>query len=713
MECVRKCRAAIHSAAKTSAATTHAPDAPVLTEGGRRRGLRLFAVVVVAWLPALVGHDAVQSAAALFPLAESPHPYFVPGHAGLLYLWTPLVVASACLLFLSPGLFLALAFDAPQSIGESVVYALPLSMIAISSVAGVVQAMMGSPLCGGAFAAVVVACALAGCGCWLVRLPRRRAPVWPLDEPYARATVLSMVAGIMLCVMALAPKFYWDSFNEDGADVYESARLLLVQAVPFWPRVVGPIASAGGVAEFPGINSMLFAFPVSWFIRLFGEVEAAARLPFLLFLVALYAGVLAVAQHGRAGPFGLAERWLMWLGLAVYTVVMAFSATYSPYTADVASPAVLDTLTMACFLGFVLAFLQRRRVWTCLFLGLTFISYADGLLLVGLWLVAVALIWKPRPWRQLALVVAAALGCLLVGAAAPRMLAVVGLPVPGSEFGVRALIRRFALLRWDDWRRVLFVVVPGGIFPAFALAAWRRQDQVSRALTLTTLAYFVLFYFQAHVALHHFVPPMLLPLVVFWRWDVVASPRTRRLLLGGCAAAGIAALLLSLPQTASLDTIERRVGATIEDRIEGYDRVDPLAFRRSRLLRYLFPVGWDRRVPFDSYGASHLVLNYYAHRTSGDRHLNYVMQPAADAAPAGMRLVADEDDVALYVRSDEVWASQLALRPATPAGSGLYVIPRAMMFRALPAEEGSTVIDVRVLLQRAGIDASAILGRLP
>jgi len=75
----------------------------------RRDALRMLIVFVAAWIPAVARSDAVGKAAALFPLADSAHPYFVPAHAWTLYLWTPVVVMSACLLFLSPGLFLSLA----------------------------------------------------------------------------------------------------------------------------------------------------------------------------------------------------------------------------------------------------------------------------------------------------------------------------------------------------------------------------------------------------------------------------------------------------------------------------------------------------------------------------------------------------------------------------------------------------------------------------
>src|SRR4051812_48117973 len=110
--------------------------------------LPFVVAMVVCWLPALLAHDAVRAAAALFPLAETAQPYFVPEHALQLYLWTPLVVLSACILFLSPGLFLALALGGAKDIGSWILYALALSTVVLSAAAALVQAVIGSPLRG-------------------------------------------------------------------------------------------------------------------------------------------------------------------------------------------------------------------------------------------------------------------------------------------------------------------------------------------------------------------------------------------------------------------------------------------------------------------------------------------------------------------------------------------------------------------------------------
>jgi len=672
-----------------------------------RRAIKLFTLLVLAWVPVALGQDALRSAAALFPLAGSPHPYWVPEHAWTLYFWTPLVVASACLLLLSPGLLLSLALNSARGVGEWIATGFGLSLVIVTIAAAVVQHVIGAPLREGRFAAVVAVSSLLCFGFLLIRLRRHRELAWPLDLPHALAALLPAVVVPLLLLIALTPKFYWENFNGDGAHSFETARLLLAQSLPFWNP------SAGDVASFPSINSVLFAFPASWFIRLFGDVEASARLPFLVDLVALYGALLALIDYGRAKTIRLLESCLIWLALSIYAMAMAFSATYNAYAADIAVPGTQDTLLMACFLGFIWAFLQSAKGWMCLFAGLTFLTLPNGVLLIGFWLFSVTLVWRPRPWKQIAEGAGAVVVCLVIVGVVQRLLAAFHLSSPGEEYGPVALLRHFAFLQWGDWHRIAFLVVPCGILPAATLLFWRWQDQLARALTALTIIYFGFFYVQATTILHYFVPVMLLPLVIFWRNELVTAPRYRPLILGCTAAAGFAALLMSLPRDSSPDISARLVGRAIEDRIGGYEAFEPHLFKGSELLYHLFPTDWDPRVPFESYGGSAVAWNYYAHQKgvlSSD--VNYVLQATAAQPPAGMRLVAQEGTAALYLRSDSVWAGHRALRPPTPAGSRVYEIPRGMMFRSVPLKDGPQIISVLDILERLGIDTHRLLHRL-
>jgi hypothetical protein len=294
-------------------------------------------------------------------------------------------------------------------------------------------------------------------------------------------------------------------------------------------------------------------------------------------------------------------------------------------------------------------------------------------------------------------------GCLIVASLSRPVLDALGVAAPGAEYAGHALLGRLRFLQWADWTRLAYLVVPCGIVPALSLLAWRRQDSVGRALTVVTLVYFGSFYFQAFIALHHFVPAMLLPLCVFWRMQPRIAPRWQSRIVGATVAGGVLALFASLPRDFTPDLSGRTIGEAIEDRTVGYERGQPEALRRADVLLHCFPYDWDSRVPGESYGGSPHVWQYYAHRAKNtSREINYVMQSPSDPAPANMRLVAAEEDVVLYLRSDTVWERHRALRPSTPAGSQLFSISREILFRRGLGPDGPGIIDIKRLLLRPG-----------
>ena len=652
-------------------------SAPLQTPGnpeppGLARAARLALCLALCWIPALVGAGAIGDVTALYPLADSANPYFVPAHALLLYVWSPLVVASACVLLLSPGLFISIALNAARSVALWITTGFAASLLIVSVASQAVQSMMGRPLLGTAFAVVVMVCGVVCAGLMLLR--SRRPTAWPMAESHAAPTLASMAVIPLLLLIVLTPKFYWENINGDGAAAFESARVLLLHPLPFWPDTAGPISF------YPGMKNLVSLYPPAWFMRLFGLVEASARLPYLLGLVGLYASLLGIIQYGREQAVGLAERWLLWVGLAVFSVVMAYSSTYEPYVADIALPAMADILEMALLCGFILLFLRGMLGWMALTLVLAYGAYPHCVPVAGLWLLASAALLRPLPVRALATTAVVLIGLVGFDTIAPALFHAFHLTGPGVEHDNASLMERILHPQWRQLRRIGWVVVPAGILPALAVGAWRWQDRVARCLTLVTVGEFLFFYFQWRVALHYFIPAMVLPLAVFWRMDVLFTARLRNLTLGAVAASGLLALVLSWPSSLKPMTTTRLVGSAIEDRIGGYDRSDPKALARTEMLHRLFPRMFEQRVPDRAYGGSPLAWNFYANRPRGAQKVNYVMQAATDAAPAGARLVAQENGVSLYVLDQKVWAEHLALRPPISAANRVYLVPKFTLF---------------------------------
>jgi len=661
-----------------------------------------FALLVIS-LPAVLDRGAIADAAALYPLAEYANPYWIPSRALLVYIRAPAAAFSACVLFLAPGLLLALVVGMARTIAVWVLAGFMLSIVSVSAVAAAAQLAIGAPLVDGGFVATLAACLAVIVSVLWLRAKQGNHVARPWLEQSAGTSIGVLVVLPLLLMITLAPKFYWDSFNGDGAHTFEATRLLLRQPVPFF----GP--HAGTPASFPGVSTMLYTYPASWFMRLFGDVEAAVRLPFILELTVLWCAMVALIEHGRAA-LSREGRWLTAFGLLTYAVTMTFSATYSPYSADIALPATQDTLVVAMFLAYVFFFLEARLWWMTFGIVLTYLSLPNGLLLIILWLVAVLFRW-PRSSPVIARSLTSIAGCIVGGVLLTILLPAIGVPEPGREYGLAGMLRYFAFLQITDWHRFVYVLVPSGIIPFFALFAYKRQDEVSRPLALATLGYFAFFFVQGHLALHHLVPAMILPLVVFWRAADGANSR-RRLMLGAVTAATLISLVLSLPRDARPETVSRHVGFSVEDRTGGYDQSDPRTFRRADLLDKVFPRGWEAIVPEKSFGGSPLVWLYYAHHAPSGRVPNYVLQPLAVPAPPGMRFISADKDAALYIRSDSVWRNHLALRPPTPAGSRTYLVSRSTMLRSVPALNGPRIFSVLDALGSIGLDTALIIERL-
>jgi hypothetical protein len=652
---------------------------------------RFLAILVLAWIPAFIGTGAVEAAADLLPVAMAGNPYFVPRHALLLYVWLPIVTISSFVLLLSPGLLLTLLVGEDLDLDRWILYGFGISLVLVSVAAGLVQAVAGAPLTGRAFAAVPAVLSVLAFIAADRRTRAGRSISLPRGADSHAAIATYLVPAILLLVLLL-PKFLWETFNDDGVHAFESTRLLLSGPLPFWDPEIGALS------QFPGLSTMLFTYPASWFVRLFGTTEAAARLPFVLHMVVLTAAIVGIARWGRSGP-SVTSRWLLWPGLAAFSLAMGFSATYNPYHADFALPGVQDALMMVCYLGFVGAFLRQERGWMAVFVVLTALSQANWALLIGLWLLAVVLVWRPVPWRTVVFSAGLAAVTVLGLALLPALFEAVGLPPPGTEYETGALVERLEFIRLDHWAQFLFVLIPCGIFPAIYLFAWRRLDHVARAATIVTVLYFAFFYVQAYVSLHYFVPAMVLPLVVLWRADESFLGRwsVRAAMLG----TGVLAVWLAIPVNTAPHVHARTVGSAVLDTRGGYEAYEPGFFEPLPLFWELFRRPRDPRVPELEYGGAPLVWSYYA-QSAGDRspnEINYVLQSAEDPPPEGARELASRGGVRLYVRSDSVWNSHLGIRES-PSVARPFTIPRNILFRSAGQGRDAGAIDVKALLNR-------------
>jgi hypothetical protein len=652
-----------------------------------RRLLGLSAALLTASLPAVILSESVARASGMWMLAEGAQPYWVPSEGLLLYGLVPLVLLSAMLLFLAPGLLLAVAAGRATTVALWVLSAVPFSLLSAVLVLAASRGMPSATSTGMLPGLLMMASVGISGAIATFSVGRRPAP-WPLTQRADWGPLGIAIAAVVLLYLVLAPKLLWESFNGDGAHAFEVSRLLLQQPWPFFPE------RAGVVATFPGTTSMLFTFPNAWFIRLFGPVEAAVRLPFLLYLPLLVFGIQALAEEGgrrlERNTLGT-----IWLGLLAFVFAMAFSASYSPYHADIALPGVQDTLLLVVALGFFLAMVRREWGWAACFALLSYIALPNGLLLMGFWLLAELAVVRPRPWRAASFVAITAAGCVIAATLFVVALGSLGHPLPGGEYGLSRTIADVLRIDPVHWRRAVYLLVGGAIFPVCMLVAWRQQDIVARRITLVTLGYFLFFSMQARFSLHHLVPAMVLPLVVAARLRPTARIAATRY-HGLWQASAVAALLLSLPGSFTISTTARRVGMAITQQVGSYQASDPALFEAAALLDTLFPQDWDPAVPTRSYGGSALPWLRYAHAGPPFEGTNYVLSRTDDPARRDTEPLAANASYRLDVLDTLVYQAHRGLRPPVNTHANIYAVPRTSLF----GPGGPHTIDVGRLLGR-------------
>jgi hypothetical protein len=669
------------------------------------RGVMLVAVLaVLAGVLAIPGIAPVRDALSMWELGTRANAYWVPGHATLLYLTAPLATLAAAVMFMTPGLALAATFGRPKGAAFWLVSGLAWSVLVITLITTAVQKASGVVLTGPAFGVLIAALSLGCLGLMTIRMSQGKRLMLQIGAD--RADLAIGVALFLACLILLSPKFYWENFTGDGSGSLQFARLFIHTLWPFWP------ADAGAIADAPGLSMVLFVIPESWFVRLWGESEFAVRAPYLMYLAMVYPVVAGLIRWAGAGvkdrPISPLDHLLIAGALGIYTMTIIYSGGYNPYFGDSPMPAARETLSIAMFLGYVLAYAQDRLAMMVMLGLMASVTIPTGGLWLGLVTLAGWLVWSPRDVRRTRGSLMVVVLAVAVSVAVPAIIGMLHLPYPGEgEFGIKAIINRLRYVALTDWERFLFLIVPCGTVPAAMLLTWRRQDALSRLLTLATAAFFLFFYLQGYrVLLHHFAPIMLAPVVVLWRSPLVREGALALPMRVATALGLAASLWLVWPAEMKVHGFDRQIGDFIEvtgDRFDTAPRGPGDRFRgfsiqaintAHELLGQLFPIGYTDQAAKDRFYGAPLVWWFYSEFPKADgQAINYRIKPVIDAAPSDGTLLAEHDGYGLYIADQALYDAQRATRLPTDTGAAIFVVSRDQMFGKGAQSGDRLVID--------------------
>lgn len=402
------------------------------------------------------------------------------------------------------------------------------------------------------------------------------------------------------------------------------------------------------------IISCCFAYPNHWFITLFGPVEAAARLPFFLYVAVLFAALLILIERSASRQLSGLEEAAIWLGLALYAIVQTFNTNYEPFFADLAEMAATDTLQIVCFLAACYALWTKQWGWFGVFALMTYTATPGGLLLLGGLAVAVFIARSPDRRQYVVALAGVLLVCIAISLAYHIFYNQLVLGGVNDQFSAKNLLRRLFPPTATEFVRFNALLFCSGLLPALSLLTVRRRDAEGWAIAGVTVIYFGVLYLQAWTALHQFTPVMVLPLIVFWRGYLGSSFRAQRMLLPAVAAGTALVIFLSLPRHFQVNQAIREFGLATAYEVGDYEQAYEEAARGGWSLYALLPQDYRLQYPEQPWGSDPYCWIYYATRKKpSGASINYVVQPASGPSPAGAPPLMTRNGVAVYVHDME------------------------------------------------------------
>jgi len=659
--------------------------------------LALGAAAVVTGLIVGWGRHTIDRIVVDYSHQLPAHPYFHPADGGRLYVIAPLVVCSSLALVLWPGIFATLAAGRARRWTELLVWSFGASYVLLFLGGSAAKVLLEGPLAAGGF---FVTCGLTAAVGWsalayrVFRGERVASPFSTRRDLRRLGWTIALPCGFML---ATIPVFFWQDMHDDGFEALELGRSLSTHMLPRFPTAEGIFSIGGGMLPM--------AYPVGWFVQMFGPLEVSARLPLLLYLAVLFCLLIEMIEWRSPRELGPLTEAAVCLAVTGYAVTMGFSASYDPYFADLAAPAAFETLTVVSILSALYFLWTGRTSWFLFFAVLSFLCRPTGLLVLGFAALA-TLVTMPERRRAWLVRIAAAIGlCIVVTLVYNRFHLTPNVEGGSVGFPLQSILGRFRFLRFGDLGRFVWVALPVGVLPFLSLFALKRQDAYSRFVTVIAACYFAVFYFPAFVALHHFVPVMILPLIVFWRswlnWeaDGALSGRFRSIALATVLAIAAVSLALSLPRHFEINRTVRTIGEKLDFRIGDYETTHREQVRHAQLLFRLIPPDWEVEDPSRELVTGYSSLIYYATRPKrSETRINYVVQPVAAPVDPDLSLIGDDGTAALYVRDQEEWEADRMQSLRTDYRSPLYDVPRTTLFRHWGEPRGSYTLDVKSLL---------------
>ena len=429
--------------------------------------------------------------------------------------------------YIAPGIFLVAALRPHHSAAVTTLTGFGGAWLAASVLDALCKAVLPAEISNLTF---VLAWGGIGVGALLL-LQRRQsstAHTHALGTLILGCSVLTVATALLL-----TGQIFEADLNPDGYEFFMGTRSLHHEMLPSWPDLPGGMPIGIG-----GLSSAMAARPFDAFFLLVDATSpAGTRVSGLLGAFCL----LAVVQAFRRDSEGLSFRSLVGPGLGILAISMTIATCsgYDPLSCDLASPFAIDLVALAALMAFVAGLQQGSWPLILAFGLLATLARPTPLVTIGILGFAC---WMTKALERRECLRRFAAG-LVVCLGAVWLQRLTGEPEDSPS-----IVSRLRFLTFADVSRLRFLLLPSGLIAALPLLLPMKLDRWGRALLITCWSVFAFFAMQSFFSLHHFLLPMFLPVLIFWRSEF-AKNRS----LGAAAMLGsltvVAALALQTPPT--------------------------------------------------------------------------------------------------------------------------------------------------------------------
>ncbi|RMF61394.1 MAG: hypothetical protein D6748_01705 [Calditrichaeota bacterium] len=644
------------------------------------QSIKIGIIFLISLFSIFFGKGILRQVALLYPLAQTSHAYFNFSQPILFYILTPLIVLSGFIFILSPGLIWSVILESPQCWNEYIIKSFTFSFILLLISTAFFKIFINTPLL--SFNFITITCLMSITGWFfLLRKELKGEPILHFfsDSSNRRRLLWNILLVLLGCIILL-PKLFWENFNGDGEEMFHLAKSLDVY---FTPTYTWENIPRGADVKF-----ILPMYINNWMIHVFGDIEASVRLPFLLYVVLLFSTIIFISEKFTNGKFNTKEEFALIVSLIVFSTVMIYNASYNPWFSDIAAPAAHDSLFPVIILLAFFYFWQNNYQWFIIYTFLSYFIRPTASMFFLSFAFFTFLYDSNRKFTKSLLITGIFFVIAFLGNFLQQNIAV---PAQEYAYTTHAILERIRYWDFFQFKKFGYALIPTGVIPFLSIGAFKWHSAKMKTLSLVTLIYFCFFYSMGFSALHHFVPVMIFPLVIYWTLHLSKFGKNRDRFVIVLILGSSISTFLSLPQHFQISNKEREIGYSLLLKAE-----KPGQEPNGKYIELLFKLVWDVRNPDLEWGAEYNSIKFYAMKPKAENQfVNYIIQPGNIPIPDGYTKVNEKDSMIACVKDFNLWESHKKPILTSHYRSPLFDIPPSSLFPHQGKKENPNLIDMK------------------